>query len=347
MSIKIINKEDDEILFFKKWDEYIKNKKVSSRYLPINIKHNFLFLKNLVCDKSFVYLIDNKPAACAFLPLLKINGVNSISFNGEYLDAPLADETVMKDVYLLIDEIAQQCSVEKIKFSLDPLMNYNYNYLQKFGYFDASILTYIIDLKVHDLLKSCRKGHRCDIKKTLNDKNFKIIADDNKSCSKDRFDDYVKLHHKCAGRITRPQETFDWQFKKIKNGSAALFGLAYKNKMIAYSYFEFNNDKALYYSTSDDPDYHFKTYHSLLFKAMEYLKEKGISFIDTSQPSCPSPQFDYYPDKKQLNIALFKRGFGGGYKINFRGIKYFSKEAFKNDAKNFIDNYSKSFTDFF
>jgi len=60
---------------------------------------------------------------------------------------------------------------------------------------------------------------------------------------------------------------------------------------------------------------------------------------DLKMTKCVSPNID----KKQSNIALFKRGFGGYFKENFRGIKYFSEEDFKKDAKNFIDNYSKLF----
>jgi len=134
------------------------------------------------------------------------------------------------------------------------------------------------------------------------------------------------------------------QFEKIKAGKAFLVGLEYQEKNVAFVYFEYNTDKAIYASAADDPDYDkLQLYHILIFRAAEYLKEKKVRFVDTGQPSCPSSQFDYYIDKKQANIALFKRGFGGYFKENFRGIKYFSEEDFKKDAKNFIDNYSKLF----
>ena len=71
------------------------------------------------------------------------------------------------------------------------------------------------------------------------------------------------------------------------------------------------------------------------------MKKRGIRAVDTGQPSCPASQLDYYLDKKQANIALFKRGFGGCFKENFRGIKYFSEELFRQDAEEFKKNYFK------
>ncbi|MDD5294873.1 MAG: GNAT family N-acetyltransferase, partial [Patescibacteria group bacterium] len=214
----------------------------------------------------------------------------------------------------------------------------------KYNYLDTSILTYVIDLQFKDLFNSCRRNHRRNIKPILEDKNFSVFYIDGNNPSYEIHEEYRKLHHKCAGRVTRPKIAFDMQFEKLKQGNAVLFGLRYKNKNIAYVYFEFNSDKAVSFSAADDPDYDkLPLYHVLYYSAMEYLRKRGARYIDTGQPSCPSSQFDYYIDKKQANISLFKRGFGGDFKQYFRGIKYFSEEAFNNDAKKFIDNYSSVF----
>lgn len=344
MSVKIIFKEENEELFWDQWNKLIDARNLSHRYLAINLKHNLTFLENFHSDKSFVYLENNEPLACVFLPIEKDGNNLSISFKGGYVDAPVSFDTrIQKKIFTIIDEIAEKNKVTKIKFAIDVLSGDNYNYLIKYGYLDSSILTYIFDLS-RDLLESCRRGHKCDIKKIIKDEKFKIFFVDKDNPSKELFKEYVRLHHKCSGRITRPQITFDIQFEKIKADCAFLVGLEYEKKNIAFVYFEYNADKAIYASAADDPDYDkLPLYHILIFRAMEYLKEKEVRVVDTGQPSCPSPQFDYYIDKKQTNIALFKRGFGGYFKENFRGIKYFNEEAFRNDAKNFIDNYSKLF----
>ncbi|MFA4941237.1 MAG: GNAT family N-acetyltransferase [Patescibacteria group bacterium] len=343
MSIKIIFKEENEKLFWEQWNKFVSDKNLSIRYTEINVKH-FLSFLDLYKDRSFVYLENNEPMACAFLPIEKNEENLSISFMGGYVDAPIAsNKKVQKKIFGIIDEIARENKVSQIKFAVDVFSGERFNYLMQYGYLNSSILTYIFDLS-QDLLLSCRKGHKSDIKTALKNKDFKTFFVDKNNPSEKLFREYIELHHKCSGRVTRSQITFDMQFEKIKTGKAFLVGLEYDGKNVAYVYFEYNADKAIYASTADDPDYDkLQLYHILVFKAMEYLKEKGARAVDTGQPSCPSSQFDYYIDKKQENIALFKRGFGGYFKENFRGIKYFSEEAFKKDAKKFIDNYSKSF----
>jgi len=342
--IKLIFKKDNEELFWKYWELLALEKKASLLYLRLNVEYYLAYSQNIYSDKSFVYLVDNKPVAGVFLPIEKNGNEFTGSVVGGYIHAPLlADNSIEKNTFLMIDEIARDNNLAKIMFSIDPLMyGGNYNYLQRYNYLDTSILTYIIDLNIsQDLLAVCRKGHRNDIKKILGDKNFEIFQIDKDNPDYSIHEEYRELHHKCAGRITRDKKTFDIQFEKLKQGNAVLFGLRYKNKNIAYSYFEHNSGKAIYSSSADDPDYdEFSYYHALVFSAMEYLKKINVRYLDLSQPSSPSAQFNYYPGEKELNIAFFKRGFGGDYKQNFRGIKYFSKDLFKKDMEKFVGEYS-------
>jgi len=345
MSVKIIFKEENEELFWEQWDKFIDGKNLSSRYLEINIKHLLTFLEDLHGDKSFVYLENNEPLACVFLPIEKDGDNLSVSFKGGYIDAPIfSGENIREKVFAIIDKIAEENNISKIRFTIDVLSDESYNYLIEYGYIGSSILTYIFDLAKEDLLKSCRRNHQRNIKKIKDNPDFSVFYINKDNPSYEIHEEYRMLHHKCSGRITRPKKTFDMQYEKLQQGNAVLFGLRLKNKNIAFLYFDYNADKAVSASAADDPEYDkLPLYHILYYSGMEYLKKIGIRYIDTGQPSCPSSQFDYYIDKKQANIALFKRGFGGYFKENFRGIKYFSEEDFKKDAKNFIDNYSKLF----
>lgn len=344
----IIFKEDNEKLFWSYWQKLAA--KESYRYLPLNIATNIIISKSLSLfhkDKSFVYLSDKNPVAGVLLPIEKGREGFSVSVGGGYIPAPIFAGCSAKktdEIFCLIDKIALEDNIKKIMFEIDPLSENSYNYLQEYDYLDTSILVYIIDLRLNDLFGSCRRNHRRNINSILEDDHFSIFSMDKNSPSYDIHEEYRKLHHKCSGKITRPKETFDFQFEKLKQGNAALFGLKYQEKNIAFVYFEFNSDKAVSFSASDDPDYDkFSLYHILYYSGMEYLKKKGVHSIYTGQPACPSPQFNYYPDKKQINIALFKRGFGGYFKQNFRGIKYYSKEIFKSDIEKFIDHYSKKY----
>jgi hypothetical protein len=84
---------------------------------------------------------------------------------------------------------------------------------------------------------------------------------------------------------------------------------------------------------------HLPLYHLLMWNAMNYLKEKGVKYIDVGQPSNPSAQFGYYPDGKVQNIARFKRGFGGRFVDDRRGIKYLDKELFLAESAEFREQY--------
>lgn len=341
MSVKLIFKEQNEELFWEYWGQICSQTKASPRYLKKNISYRLDISKAnslLSYDKSFIYCVNNKPEAGVFLPIEKTEKYFLASSNLDYIDAPLfVNSSIQKDVFLEIDAIASGLDLACVKFSIDPLDQDNdkraYNFLQKFGYLDTSLLTYVIDLRssltVGDLLSNCRRGHRREIKKILDNKDFTTFVVDKNNYDYDIHEEYRLLHHKCAGRITRPKSSFDIQFEKLKEGHSILMGLKYKGKNIAFYYFDYCEKKALGFSSADDPEYDFLSlYHILFLRIMEYLKNQGVEYIDVGQPSSPSDQLDYFLDKKQKGIVLFKQGFPGEFRQTLRGEKYYDAEYF-------------------
>jgi hypothetical protein len=342
MSHNILFRKDNENLFLKLWTKMIKN--ASYRYLPLSLEAYILISKSknlLYKDKSFIFILNNKPVAGVFLPIEKNQNYFSVSISNDFINAPLiSNQNIEEEVYSAIDDICYKNNVSKIMFLIDPLEKYKYNILQKYNYLDASILSYIINLEYDDLFKICRRNHKRNINKILKNKDFSIFYIDKNNSNYKIHEEYRILHHKCSGAVTRPKKTFDLQFDKLKDGNAVLVGLKYKNKNIAFTYFEFNSDKSISTSAADNPDYNkLPLYHILMFSGMKYLKKAGIKYLDTGQPSSPSSQFFYYMDTKQFNISFFKRGFKGDFKNRFRGVKYFSEEALKKDMSNFIEKY--------
>ncbi len=355
MPDKIIFREQNEKGFWKYWQEYVFQNHISPKYLRTYIEPLFTISKEkslLVGDKSFVYLENEKVAACVFLPIEKENKdskIKSIKIecDGEFVLAPLCkNKNIEKKVFNLINEIARKNDVSKIMFHIDPLEwdARPFNYLEKYNYLGSSILVYFIDTRRgKDLMALCREGCRKLIRPLLKNNDFSVFYIDKENPDEKTHKLYEQLHHKCAGRITRPQWTFDNQFEELKQGNAVLFGLKYKEKEIAFCYFSFNANRAIYSSGADDPNYDkMPLYHLLIYRAMEHFQKNGVDFIDVGQPSCPSSQFFYYPDEKQLKISLFKRGFCGEYAEDLRGIKYFSKSVFKKDMQFFAENYEKT-----
>lgn len=349
MPVEFVQRKTDEKRFLELWSSLCVEAKVSARYLSSSLDTLLLMSKDedlFHTDESFVYVVDNVIKAGVFLPIEKYDsGKLYGTIVEDHIDAPIIlDSLVEKKVYQKIDEIAEEYKLQKLQFQIDPLAFEKYNILQKYNYLDQSNLLHVVDLTGDvNLLSECRKGHRSDIKRILKNKEFEVFYIDSENPDYKIHEEYRELHHKCAGKVTRPKETFDAQFEKLKSGNAVLFGLKYKGKNVAYSYFEHHADKAAYASAADDPNHDdMHLYHALIFCAMEYLREKGFKYIDMEPPSCPSPQLGELLDKKQDNIALFKRGFRGDFVQNFKGTKYFSKEEFKKDQENFIDRYTNS-----
>jgi hypothetical protein len=347
MEYDIITKKDNEKDFWDMWDCFIDKECIGPRYTRLAIL-NFLEMSRsrgfFESDESFILADGNEPVACAFVPVEKKDGNRSVSFNGTYTMAPLfKGKDVAKKVFSKIDEKARELKVDKIMFQADPLeeLHNSHNFLAQFKYLNTSILTYLLYLKgAGDFLKSSRRGHKCDIKKLLNDKRFSTFVVDQNNPDYVSHEAYRELHRKAAGRITRSKESFDSQFKKLQCGNATLVGIRYENKIMACAYFEEKSGKAIYASGADDPEFNgFPLYHLLIFTAMNYYAEKGTSSIDVGQPVNPGAQFDYYPDDKQLKIAFFKRGFPGKFRDHYRGIKYFNKNTLDHDIDVFREKY--------
>jgi|GEM_PF-638717 len=345
MSLKFVLKSQDEDAYWRAWQKCADTLAAGPRYTKLNVEWCLGISGmrgNLLEDKSFVGLRDGKPVVVAVLPVEKGVYGPQMTMNGSYIYGPLiVDRDLRKEVFLKIEDLAEESNASKTMFSIEPFAASPYNYLQQYGYLDSSILTYMIDLGTSvDLLHACRRGHKCDIKKMMNNEKVEVLTYNSTNASYEAHEAYRLLHKKCSGRETRPKETFDKQFEMLKSGEAVLFGLEYEGRAVVYAYFQYANGICMYSSGADDPDYSaLPLYHTVIYKAMEYFKHLGVRYIDTGQPSSASVQFDYLPDAKQLNIAKFKRGFPGDFSSLYRGIKFYSKEAFIGDFSAFAKGY--------
>ena len=210
------------------------------------------------------------------------------------------------------------------------------NYLLNYNYLNAAIHGYLVDCE-HPAM---RRNHERAVKKISADQNFSLYVMDKKNADYQIHEIYRELHYKCAGKITRPKETFDLQFKLLTEGHSILVGLKNKDKFVAFTYYTYAGDKAISFSAADDTDFaHLPLYHIINWTAVNELKKIGVKIMDVGQPLNLSHQFFYHPDEKQKNIALFKTGFAGALVNYYNGIKYFSRRAFEKDMQKFITQY--------
>lgn len=344
--ILIYNKKDSE-RFWQSWDVLARANKTGPRNATSFIKWALAIAeeRGLEDDLSFALVRDGRPAVAVFLPIGVIEGASAVTLGGGYVAAPLmAERSLRKEAFAMIDEKLASVGVKRALFAIDPLAEEPFNYLQTLEFLDTSILAWTIDLTgPGNLLRQCRKGHISDIKRNIEDARFTIVLVDATHPDHAHHEAYERLHERSSGRKTRSTRTFDMQYAQLLDDESALFGLLFEGKPVAYAYFQHAGGKALYASVADDPEVKgYPLHHRLVYEAMEYYLARGMTVIDTDQPSCPSSELHYWPDEKQHGIALFKRGFVGSFRPSYRGIRYYDKKAALTDLLKFSNNYVNS-----
>ncbi len=329
--------KDENIDFFKsKWKEFLDNNKTSYRYLLLNIDYALFYTNNLIFDKSFVVIENNKCVGICFLPIENIDSINQISLAGGFTLSPLAQsERIEKKIYKEIEQICADTNIKKIMFYIDPLIiqdSNSFNRLLRYGFVDASTTDCMVNLKLTKgkLWSNLNKSYKPLINGIKKNQDFKIKIFNYQNANYDIHELYRQLHHKCAGKITRSKDTFDKQYEMLVEDKALLIGLNYQNEFIGFNYFFHHDKTAIYASGADDPKYEnskIAIYHPILWSAIEYYHEKDYQYLEFSQP-CGFNNingFYDYLDKKQQTISSFKRGMGAQMISFYRGIKYFDK----------------------
>lgn len=254
-------------------------------------------------------------------------------------------DKIMRLIFDQIDNLAKENNVSRTLLRSTPLSKrtYKYNIFMKYGYFDNSLNTTIIDisLSIEELWNNLRKGHKYDINRGK--RIYQTTIYNKSNINKEVFDQYRLLHHKAAGRITRPIETFEMMYKWILSDEGILCALSKDSKYLGFTYVNLFKDGAYYSSSSDDPDVNLDVpiSHIIQWEIIKWLKENGHKYYEMGIQQF-SPQLYDNPTKKDMDISFFKRGFGGETVSLFRGEKFYNisymEELLNNRNKALIKN---------
>jgi hypothetical protein len=216
----------------------------------------------------------------------------------------------------------------------------------RYGYLDASIATQIIDLRQDekDLWADLRNRYKQYINKA--DRLYEIVVMDHTAPDFSVHENYRTLHHKAAGRVTRPIETFDLQFEMLQSDEAMLVGLRYEGAFDSFAYFIHSQRTAYYASESDDPDIRVPVPCGPLMQwtALQYYSARGFDYLELDNQQFGSQVFDH-PSKKDITISFFKRGFGGKTFPLFRGIKYYDRDLLRQELRESLEALTKEVGD--
>jgi len=145
--------------------------------------------------------------------------------------------------------------------------------------------------------------------------------------SADAFDAYQQMHQRAAGRVTRPQRTFDLMRTWLGTGHAVLFAARRGGGFLGFAYVLRFARGAYYASAANDPDESREPVgHAVQWRALTWLRDNGITTYELgAQPFGAVPHDD--ASEKELAIARFKRGFGGIAVPLFAGERYWTADA--------------------
>lgn len=339
------------------WDDFCQNNSCATFWhttASMNYYINSSF--NMKSEqKSFIVYDNNKILACALLFLENINGEINLSYGGGPIPAPIISETLNKStaskvkrlIFDNIDKIAYENKVKRVIMYVPYLSSkyinelQKYNYLLQYGYLDISYLTCILNLSLleKELFCNFSKGHKSDIKKAEKTLQLEIIDKDN--VTKEQIYDFMNYYFKISGKKTRPVNTFDNIYKWIKNDYGVLLKANYNGFVCGYSLFNIYKDTSYYSMACKDEKYsEFNISHFLQWKAINYLKSKGIRYLEVGTQYL-NDTLNNYPSEKDKNISKFKRGFGGFIIPVFKAEKFYDKDKFIKCYEERIHKYAK------
>ncbi len=255
-------------------------------------------------------------------------------------------EKILGYIFAIFDEIAREEDVAYSLVYLTPLIPISlrgefptFNILMKYGFNDCSLNTRIIDLRKNNLWNDMRKGNRWNVKKAKRELTFEVFDKD--KITKEIYEKYRKLHHKAAGRITRPLVTFEMWYEWIKQGHGFLSAARRKDEYVGFGYMFYYKNACYYGSSANDPEHADVPISSLLlWETMMWLKRKGCEFFEVGLQQFGDLLYDM-PSEKEKNITFFKSGFGGKVYPMFRGEKFWNREYFLRIMKSRVNEFAK------
>ena len=264
--------------------------------------------------------------------------------------APRDRERLFHKVFETVESVASQEGIAKASFEESVLTSRFLscsvappNPFVRFGYLDVSIQSQVLRLKAGEahIWAGIRRAYHSLIHRAAENIQFRFL--DRTTITEDQFRTYKELHRKAAGRLTRPEATFDMMLDWIRQGQAVLSQALLDGRVVGSILGVVYKSGVYYRSGCNDPDWE-KRYalgHFLQWKTIQELIRRGITYYDLGWQLF-GPQLGYVPSTEEVGIAFFKRGFGGIPVPLFRGERYFSAELFRKEYGQRLDQIATS-----
>jgi FemAB family protein len=156
--------------------------------------------------------------------------------------------------------------------------------------------------------KFIRKSYRSLINSGL--KTWKHIIINKETLDRDFWNSFIELHINSAGRRTRSEETWEYQFDLIRRDLAYSIGLydPISNDLVGAAFYQHNSSEALYATAAYDRAlFHKPLGHVIQWISINYALNKGLKsvcFINDVRFNV-----EEIATQKEQRIQFFKLGF--------------------------------------
>ncbi len=305
------------------WQAFLESyPQYSFHYQLPGIEYYKLLSKNVV-DESFVLKNSDIPLAICVLVFENCNGRFQASMSNElYLPTPLfhpglSNKQIRVLEELVFGEIKSRLAKYKVNrlFVQSDVMSVGFDKIEdqmfaRFGALDVSSYHHIIDLGLSDeaIWEQFRHSSKSIINRGRKTYEFKVY--DHSNYTDEIGTRHRLLHHKTAGRVTRPIATFEKMYSWIDNGCGLMFEQLLNGQVVQMIFVALGKNTAVGASAADDPDVEITVplTHSMNYFIFQETKRRGIRYYDAGETAFRSTPYKMY-SPKEMKIHYFKRGF--------------------------------------
>ena len=219
-------------------------------------------------------------------------GDSKVAFDSAFLHAVWGSEVDSSDLRLELPVAEEQTN--GLLERLLPFANHHTHHVE--GYIDVFATG-------DNPISHLRKSYRHEIRKT--EPKLDEVRTFFGEIDSDVFDAFQALHLASAGKVTRPQESWDQQKFAIEDRRASLTTVSFESQIVGATFSWLAPSSGLYGTGAYDRTKfsQLSVSHVSLFRAIEHAREIGVRQYILGEI------FSTGGTPKQRNISNFKRGF--------------------------------------
>ena len=280
-----------------------------------------------ILDLSSIWKVRDEPVAALLLTAITDAYGNSHLSFGEGSASLLTKpefvrntnyNAVCKNIIKYIDKHRNELKNVSFEF-IDTLNNGSISalteHLIKLGAKARPTLVSSIDLTLDNHLIKSRLRKRYKHYINWGQKNLSIRVHDRHGISLADVEVFRELHENVSGRATRSHESWLIRYQMVCDGVAFMLSVHERETPISFSFFLQDGLSAYYMSSASIREKFDKPImHSSIWEALSYSKKIGLKnfIVGDTHPHLFEDALD---KNKQLQIANFKRGFGGDTRL--------------------------------